>query len=139
MASENQLLPPPRGPSRSNRLSGWLSRRFRRTNKLQTTKPVEAQHPLSEESPSAIISPDNTIITPSNPSHRRPSLWRRLFRRRRAREGGLEFDQVEPERGFSPPRYRQPEWMRRWRDDEGRASESSIRSQSERHNTDRRD
>lgn len=120
MASTNR---PPSGPSRSNRFSGWLSRRFRRTNKLRTANAVENQQPLSsEESPSAIIAPNNiTIITPSNSSRRRPSIWTRLFRRRRARGGrnsGLEFDQVERERRFSPPRHRQPEWMRRWRDDD---------------------
>lgn len=143
MASTNKLSsPPPGGPSRStNGLSGWLSQPLRRTNKLRTTtNPVEEaqQQPLSssEESPSAnanIISPDHTTtITPNSNSSRpaRPSILKRLFRRRRrargARNSGLEFDQIEPERGFSPPRHRQPEWMRRWRDDdEGRVSESS--------------
>lgn len=129
MASANQLSPRPRSPACCNRLSGWLSRRFRRTNKLRATNPVEAQQPLSEESPSSVIAPDNKTIIPSNPSYRRPSLWRRFFRRRHAREGsnlGFDFGQVEPERGFSPPRHRQPEWMRQCRDDEGRVSESSI-------------
>lgn len=130
MASTNQLSPPPGGPSGSNRLSGWLSRRLRRTNKPRTTNAVEGQQPLSsEESPSAnIISPDKTTITPSSNSSRpRPSILKRLFRRRRARGGrnsGLEFDQIERERGFSPPRHRQPEWMRRWNDDdEGKGGE----------------
>lgn len=137
MASTNRLPSPPGGPSRSNRLSGWLSRRFRRTNKLRTANPVENQQPLSaEESPSALIAPDNITMTPSNSSRRRPSIWTRLFRRRRARAGrnsGLEFDQVERERRFSPPRHRQPEWMRRWRDDdEGRVSESSNRNNDRR-------
>lgn len=125
-------------PSRSNRLSSWLSRRFRQIKTLRTTNPVEGQQQAlsSEESPSAITShPDNNInttITPSNNSSRaRPSTWRRLFlRRRRAHDGrrnsGLEFDdQDDRERGFSPPRHRQPEWMRRLRDDESRVSESS--------------
>lgn len=121
-------------PSRSNRLSSWLSRRFSRTKKLRTTNPVEGQQQAlpSEESPSAMISPDknNTTITPSNNSSRPPpATWGRLFRRRRrahgGRNSGLEFDQNERERGFSPPRHRQPEWMRRLRDDEGRVSESS--------------
>ena len=45
----------------------------------------------------------------------------------------MEFDQVERERRFSPPRHRQPEWMRRWRDDdEGRVSESSNRNNDRR-------
>lgn len=130
MASTNQLSPPPGGPSGSNRLSGWLSRRLRRKNKLRTTNAVEGQQPLSsEESSSAnIISPDKTTITHS--SHPRTSILKRLFRRRRARGGrnsGLEFDQIERERGFSPPRHRQPDWMRRWKDgDEGSGvSESS--------------
>lgn len=79
----------------------------------------------------------NTIITPSNnlPSCPRPSTWRRLLLcRRRAHDGdrnwGLEFDDKdERERGFSPPRHRQPEWMRRLRDDdEGRVSKSSSSS-----------
>lgn len=132
MASTNQLSPAPGGPSRSNRLSGWLSRRFRRNNKLRTTNAVEGQQALScEESPPAILSPDNTTITTSHSSRPRRSILKRLFRRRRARgrrNPGLEFDQIQRERGFSPPRHRQPEWMRRWRDDEGRASESSNRN-----------
>lgn len=132
MDSTNQLSPSPSGPSRSDRLIGWLSRRFHRTNKLRTTNPVEAHQPLSsEESPYAIISPENTTITPSNSSRRRPSIWSRIFRRRRARGGrnsGLEFDQVERERGFSPPRHRQSKRMQRRRDDEGSTSESSNRN-----------
>lgn len=123
-----------RSPSRSNRLSSWLFRHFSRTKKLRTTNPVEGQQQAlsSEESSSAMISPDknNTTITPSkNSSRRPPSTWGRLFgRHRRAhgcRNSGLEFDQHERERGFSPPRHRQPEWMRQLRDGDGRVSESS--------------
>lgn len=126
MAPTNSLTPSPRGPSHIKRISGWLSRHLRRTNKRQTTKSVEVQQPLSEESTSVIDLSGNTTITPSNQSRRHPSLWRRVFRRRRALGGRItvEFDQVEPQQGFSPPRHRQPEWMRRWRADEGRASES---------------
>ena len=90
------------------------------TLQLLTRLKSQQQESNSEQSASDIISSDeNTTITPGSLFLRRPcpsSLWRRVIRRARQgrrRNQRLEFDDVDPHRGFSPPRYRQrPDWMR---------------------------
>lgn len=129
MFSSSQPQPQPwGGSSHSKRRSRWISRLFHQATdrNFSNTGPVgvQQQQAVYERSPSGNPPPENnTTIAPRSLSRRRPcrpSLWRRVccHRRRGKTNQGLDLAEVEPHRGFSPPRNRQqPEWMQQWRDD----------------------